>query len=116
MGHRPKNYDTTLNVSPETYCKAVGHHPIKIEGKVECSNCGLSLPSETPVAAPGRHIYVMRDGKMVEVPREEVRMLKRQRVHSHTKFKPAVTMDEFANEFVQDGIDARRRLVTKKHQ
>ena len=115
MGHRPKNIDTTLNVSGETYCKAVGHHPVRLDGKVECSNCGSPLPDDTPVPQAGRHVYVVRDGKMVEISIQEVRAMKHKRVHSLTKPKPAVTMDEFANEFVQDGIDARRRLVTRKH-
>lgn len=113
MGHRPKNIDTTLNVSGETYCKAVGHHPVRIDGKIECSNCGAELPVDTVVPTPGRHIYVMRDGKLLEVSIEEARAMKRRRVHSHTKPGPAVSMDGLAQEFEDDLLKSRRRLVTK---
>lgn len=115
MGHRPKNIDTTLNVSGETYCKAVGHHPVKRGREIECSNCGMRLPDDTRVPLAGRHIYVMREGKMVEVPKEEVRLLKRRRVHSLTKPGPAVGMDDLVDEYEQDAINSRRRLITRRH-
>ena len=113
MGHRPKSTDTTLNVSGETYCKAAGHHPVRREGKIECSTCGISLPDDTPVLTPGRHIYAFREGKLVEVSIEEIRAMKRKKVHSLTKPGPAVTMDAFIGEFEDDALQSRRKLVSK---
>ena len=112
MGHLIANYKSSLNIPPEEYCKVVGHKPRRQGGETYCVNCYATLPEDTKVDQPGRHIFVMRDGKFLEISVDEARSRELDRVRSIEK-TPVEDMDKFIQGFEKDAIDARRAVYER---
>jgi hypothetical protein len=112
MGSLIANYKSSMNVNGETYCKAVGHHPVKREDKIICSNCEQELPPDTEVPKPGRTVYRYVDGRFVEIDLDEARELEFRKIkngYGFMKHPKPVSMDDFANEFKTDLVQERRK-------
>lgn len=98
MGRRIANWHTPLNVTPEEYCAKVGHKPKRQGGEVYCATCYATLPDDTPVETPGKHFFVLRDGKLVEITKDERKSMEFKKLRRIDPFQPAVGMEDLITE------------------